>query len=143
VVARPGDTPRSEPKHLRAPEIEGQSGGGFHATIAYNVADVTTGGTLDVEIIDPYETIVYRFDIPGLTGTVVWYLTAENGTTEVIQNVDYGIDETALGSVPKPIAETYNERQFRTALANLKTYIEERGAAVATGGGRSSNAPDS
>jgi uncharacterized protein YndB with AHSA1/START domain len=112
-------------------DIKQQVGGGYRAKMTYKLLAVKTTGTLEAVVIEPDVEIVYRFDGAGLNGTLTWRLTDQNGGTDVVERGDYKMTESVLDKVLEPVAAKYNERQFKTAFRNMKTYIEARVAAPA------------
>ena len=105
-------------------DVEEQADGGYRAKMTYKLLAVKTTGTLEAEVIEPNEEVVYRFDGVGLNGTLTWRLTEQNGGTDVVEHGDYEMTGTILDKVLEPVAAKYNARQFETAFKNMKTYIE-------------------
>jgi uncharacterized protein YndB with AHSA1/START domain len=126
------DTARAvNPSVHEMADIEEQADGGYRAKMTYKLLAVKTKGTLETVVVEPNEEVVYRFDGKGLNGTLTWRLTEQNGGTNVVEHGDYEMTGTVLDKVLEPVAATYNERQFKTAFENMKTYIEAHVAAPA------------
>jgi hypothetical protein len=99
--------------------------------MTYKMVGINFDGRLEVEVIEPNEEMVYRFNGPGLDATSTWTFTDQNGATEVTQHVDCELTGTALDKLLEPVAVRYNTRQFDAALNTSKIYTEEHAALVA------------
>lgn len=107
-------------------DVQERSDGGYSAHMTYKIMGLKTDGNFEAAVVEPNEEIVYRFDGVGMNGTLTWRLIDREGTTELTEIGDYEMTGTVLDHVLEPVAAKYNERQFETALDNLKTYVEEQ-----------------
>jgi len=60
----------------------------------------------------------------GIDGELELQFSEANNGTEVTYSAEYEIPGRVLSKVIKPFAVKYNERELRTALANLKQRLE-------------------
>ena len=113
-------------------DVEEQPDGGYTAHMTYKILGLKTEGNFEAVVVEPNEEIAYRFDGVGMNGTLTWRLTERDGGTELVEHGDYEMTGTVLDHVLEPVARKYNERQFETALATFKTYVEEHVAVAAS-----------
>lgn len=112
-------------------DVEEHSDGGYSAFMTYKIMGLKTDGNFEADVVEPNEEIVYRFDGVGMNGTLTWRLADQGETTQLTEHADYRMTGTVLDHVLEPVAKKYNERQFRMALNNFKTYVEEHVAVPA------------
>jgi uncharacterized membrane protein len=121
---RPENQPEFTPSLTRAETVERLPNGGKQVAYTYTIAGVDLDGHIEAAAHDPERRI--RWEMSGdIQGEIEWEFEAEGESTRVTYAARYEIPGGVLETVVAPFVERYNERELRTALANLRTRIEQ------------------
>jgi len=97
--------------------------GGKRATYTYRMGGVPLDGEVEAVTYDPPERIVFEMT-GGIEGNIEWTFTPEGDGVRVGYVAEYDLPIPVLDRLAAPFVRTYNERELKTTLRNLKTRLE-------------------
>ncbi len=110
--------------------VERLDNGGKRLDCRYKMAGIGLKTVLEQTIHEPNSRMVFDMR-SGVDGEIALQFVEVDGGTEVTYTATYEIPGRVLNAVVEPFAITYNERELRTALENLKQRLELEGGTEA------------